>query len=702
MGVAGGFPCSHSCGPLCYTGHCHVGSCMTQLLQLLLCGFVFRAALHVWFKSAHRWGAWFPVLRIAMQWGLGLGLLAAGGGALYLLNDVWGQTDVLVQSVMALALGIGIPEVYYMVRGKAAGTNDETQRGSEVLSAKDVARKVKASKTKTDLSLGGVPLPVDAEPYHFLIAGSTGTGKSVALGGLLTRLRERGDTVILVDSGGDFLARHFRADTDFVFNPYDERCVGWSPVLEMQGAWDAQALARSIVPDGVGETREWNSYAQTFISSVLRRLWETKRLSMADFLYVVQVAPIAELKELLEGTPSASQLASEKMFGSIRSIASNYLVSYDYLPHDKQGFSVTEMIQQQHAGTLFVTYRDDQLDSLRNIIACLLDVASRAVLSLTPDPSRRVWLIIDEFASIGRVQSVEAVATKARKAGGCLVLGIQSVSQLRDRYGDNGAQTILSCLSTWLVLRCSDADTAEYMSRYIGEAEVLRTQQGNSVSDVGDTRTSSEQRLTKRVVLASEVQQFPNLTGMLKVAGGLPVCAIKLELPPKSKTSGAVAFQGRDFNARPLLRLAPKTPVAAPGAGSLERSEPATPLSGVPAKVAPVAAPLVVPPAKPAAGPRRVLPKNFALPVAPPAPDVRKPIEMSPQLKALMRTPDPSPTVPAQVQQPAAPSPAPVVEPPPRPSGPAPQPARQTPGPASKRKPRKNGLGKSDLGDLLR
>lgn len=685
---------------------------MQTLLQLLICGFVFRTSLNVWFKSAHRWGAWFPVLRIGLQWSLGLGLLATFGAAAYLLNENLGQMDKLIPGLMALALGLGIPELYGLVRGQEVASNDETQRGSEVLSAKDVARKVKASKTKTDLSLGGVPLPVDAEPYHFLIAGSTGTGKSVALGGLLNRLRERGDTVILVDSGGDFLARHFRPETDFVFNPYDDRCVGWSPVLEMQGAWDAQALARSIVPDGVGETREWNSYAQTFISSVLRRLWETKRLSMSDFLYVVQVAPISELKELLEGTPSASQLASEKMFGSIRSIASNYLVSYDYLPHDQQGFSVTEMIQQQHAGTLFVTYRDDQLDSLRNIIACLLDVASRAVLSLTPNPTRRVWLIIDEFASIGRVQSVEAVATKARKAGGCLVLGIQSISQLRDRYGDNGAQTILSCLSTWLVLRCSDADTAEYMSRYIGEAEVLRTQQGNSVSDVGDTRTSSEQRLTKRVVLASEVQQFPNLSGMLKVAGGLPVCAVKLEIPAKPKQGGAVAFQGRDFNARPLLRLAPKT-AAVPDAPAALVEPPVAPASSravFPIKKEPATAPTAVKP-RPAPSARPSLPRQIVLSPSP-APVARPPAGLPPVLRALVRVPvadtQASPVVKPEALEPMKAVPQPQssqhgAEPLERvaPAGAPPAVSKPAAKGGSRRKP-KRGLGREDLGDLLR
>ncbi len=516
-----------------------------------VCGFGLYVTMYLWRKGAARWGTWFPLLRKTLEWGL-IGVAAAL--AIYSLYGVLNTELPAALTSLVLAAGAAVPELYLRYKKKPDGEKEETQRGSEVLSAAEVRKRVKTSKQPTFLSLGGIPVPVSAEPYHFLIAGSTGTGKSVAINALLTKIRERGDTAILVDSGGDFLNKHFREETDFVFNPFDDRCVGWSPTLEMQGAWDAQALARSLVPDGIGDSREWNSYAQTFISSVLRKLWESQRLTLADFLYYAQVAPIKELKELLEGTPAMSQLGSEKMFGSIRTIASNYLTSYDYLPTDQEPFSLTQMVQAEHSGVLFITYRDDQLDALRNIIASMLDVASRAVLSLEPNPNRRVWLIIDEFASIGRVQSVEAVATKARKAGGCLVLGVQSVSQLRDRYGENGAQTILSCLSTWLVLRCSDADTAEYMSRYIGEAEVSRLQSGKTSGDTGDSQSQNEQRLTRRTVLASEIQQFENLNGLLKMAGNYPVCRVKLPIA-SFEPSGTKPFEARNFLKRPLLRM---------------------------------------------------------------------------------------------------------------------------------------------------
>lgn len=622
----------------------------------LMCGAGFFALFTVWRKSAARWATWFPLLKKTLEWLLiGVAVVLAFWAAALLL----GAGAHLGTFLLAFAAGLAGP--HFLLGSKLGKTEkEETTRGSTLAPAAEVTKKVRASKAPTQLSLGGVPIPVAAEPYHFLFSGATGTGKSVGIGALLEALRARGDTAILVDSGGDFLSKHYNADTDFVFNPYDDRCIGWSPTAEMQGAWDATAMARSIVPDGTGEAKEWNGYAQTFVASVLRKLWETNRLTLKDFLYYIQAASIAELAELLAGTAAASQLAADKTFGSIRTIAGNYVAAYDYLPTDQQTFSVAEMIRAEHSGVLFVTYRDDQLDSLRNLIACLLDVAARTILSLNPDPERRIWLIIDEFASIGKVQSIEAVATKARKAGGCLVLGIQSVSQLKDRYGEHGAQTILSCLSTWLVLRCSDADTAEYMSKYIGEAEVKRTQQGTSTSDSGDSQSWNEQSATQRVVLGSQIQAFANLTGLLKLAGDYPVCSVKLPLP-KNRESVHTAFKPRDFRARPLLALsAPpaQAPVAsdeqkavAPAAPTAPAVAPARPAEPQTAE-APPTSPSARPEPRPVQGVKTSVPSAFnsarnvgkAPPMPPSTPvDVTPDSEDSEQFEHRLRDVDQAP-----------------------------------------------------------
>jgi type IV secretory pathway TraG/TraD family ATPase VirD4 len=165
-------------------------------------------------------------------------------------------------------------------------------------------------------------------------------------------------------------------------------------------------------------------------------------------------------------------------------------------------------------GWLWLSYREDQGAALRPLLAAWIGEAVNATLSLPPDRRRRQWLLLDEVASLGRVQGLSDALTKGRKYGLCAILGLQSISQLRDVYGKDGAQTLLSCLSSQLLLRANDPETAEYASLHLGESEVLR----ETISR-GKHRTVTEQHHIGRLVLPSELQGLPNRVGLLRLAG---------------------------------------------------------------------------------------------------------------------------------------------------------------------------------------
>lgn len=550
-------------------------------------GFLAYTLFLLWRRLAARWINWFPPLaklvRIVLY---GCAIAVALLGLQVLMDS--GKSPYTWLLVLAGCLGG--PVINAIAR--TLRIKEKVRRGARVGEPAEVNKqtaKLPGKEFKDNFKIGGVSIPRSAEPYHFFVVGSTGSGKSVAITNLIDHLEARGDIALVVDSGGEFASRYYKAGRDHILNPFDDRCAPWSPTAEMAGPWDAEALAKSMIPDGVGESKEWNNYAQTLVTSVLRRLTDKGQLSIKDLLYYVQAASIEELTPFLAGTPAAAQLVSDKTFGSIRTIAANYLATYAYLSDNDNPFSIAKFIRAERPGMLFLTYRDDQLDSLRNMISCALDVAARTILALPANSDRRVWLIIDEFASIGKVQSIEAVATKARKMGGCLLLGLQSVSQLQDRYGEKAAQTILSCLSSWLVLRCSDAETSEYVSKYIGDTEISRMTRSESTSDSGGSDSRNEQIQTQRAVMPVELQRLANLQGFFKLAGDYPICGIKLNFP-KKRDASAKNYAERDFIAKPMLDL---TPLAAPAAqpaaaGEASHQVAAEPVTTVPATEAAV------------------------------------------------------------------------------------------------------------------
>lgn len=439
-----------------------------------------------------------------------------------------------------------------------SGGGDDHRRGAKIASARDVARMARKQKPG-GIELGGVPIPRELENRHFLLVGSTGTGKSVAIKTMLDTLHRRGDRAVLADSGGEFAARYARPG-DVIINPFDSRCANWSPLAEMRGPWDADLIAKSLIPTGEAAAAEWNHYSQQFLSALLLRLWEQSGTNV-DLARLVTAAPLDELRDLLAGLPAATLLArgNEKMFGSVRGIAGSRLSILPYLPPDagRDGFSIRKFVAEPGGNWLYLTYRDDQLRALAPLIGSLLDVAAVGVLALDPDESRRVWLVADELDSLGSVDGLLPFLTKSRKYGGAAVLGVQAFAQLRERYGQNNAVTLANCCGTWLALRNTDVETSEFVSKFLGDEEVRRVTSGGS--DNGNSW--SEQITTSRLVMPSEIQSLAVNTGYLNIAGPLPCCGIELAMPQQRKDAAA-AFIPREIG-KPSAAPAP---VSATGA----------------------------------------------------------------------------------------------------------------------------------------
>src|SRR5699024_568349 len=108
--------------------------------------------------------------------------------------------------------------------------------------------------------------------------------------------------------------------------------------------------------------------------------------------------------------------------------------------------------------------------------------------------------------------------------------GLQSTSQLEYIYGRTMATTIRASFRNLAVLGGSKTDpqTAEDMSRSLGEHEVQRFDY--SVSRSVAMRNTSDQyrRERERVVTPSEIQSLKELEGYVAFAGHYPITKIQM------------------------------------------------------------------------------------------------------------------------------------------------------------------------------
>ncbi len=186
---------------------------------------------------------------------------------------------------------------------------------------------------------------------------------------------------------------------------------------------------------------------------------------------------------------------------------------------------------------MFLTWRADMQTALAPLLATWVDITTNAALTLPPDPARRVWLVLDELAALGKLNGLESALTLGRKHGLCIIAGLQSTAQLDRLYGKDAATVLRSCFRSMLVLAIAKADpaTADELSRALGERELLRHEVSRSSGASGLGESQNLRRAQERLVLPSEIASLPNLDGFLALAGDEPVRRVRL-MPRQRET----------------------------------------------------------------------------------------------------------------------------------------------------------------------
>ena len=435
-----------------------------------------------------------------------------------------------------------LPMPAHQAFGLGAANVDETVlRGTKIVNGfayrktlENAARKRGEGGLSAGLmTFGAVPWLYDGEPQHLMVSGKSGSGKTQEINAILRTARDwRGNPALIADPAGGYLAR-FGRDTDSILNPFDSRTENWSPFAELQNPYDAAIIAKATIPDSEGSSGEWNHYAQSLLTEVLLALHKRGEKNASKVLYFCATAPREELEELLKGTPAAvlTQKSNDRMLGNVRGIISTYMGSWQYL-RDGGDFSVRKFVRDSDnsgGAFLFMTYTDAQMGMLKFLIATWMELAIIEGLSMSESATRRLWIVLDELDSLGKISSLKAGLTKLRKYGVCCICGIQTVAQLRGNYGRDDAQTLLSCMATKLVLSPGDNETADYMSKEMGEQEIERLQVSEGTSqktgfmttdlDKGASKNQHLHRQTQAAVMPSQMLALPNLQGFLRMPG---------------------------------------------------------------------------------------------------------------------------------------------------------------------------------------
>ena len=418
--------------------------------------------------------------------------------------------------------------LFFVMRGRKH-LQKEKIRGGDLVTPKELKKMLTKEKKASPITIGGLPLVKDSERQHILVTGTTGAGKKNLLHELLPQIRARKEKAIIVDLNGTFVSAYYDKDQDYILNPFDARSVGWNPWLELEKDWEADALAASFIGESSTHDPFWDQSAKQVLAEGFKQTD-----SLDELIAVLTTHNESDYAKFFATTPVASltSLAADKTAQSIRANINNKIQGLKYLRSEDMMFSLKYWAKDTtRSSWVFLTAQPDMRETMRPLISVWLDIALKGLM--TRDVSAGVanlWFILDELPALKKTPSLKTALAEGRKYGGCIVAGVQNIHQLKEIYGNNGANSLLDLFNTRFIFRVGDEETARSSSNLLGKQEIKEQEEQLSygANTMRDGVNINTQERSKALVLSTEIMHLEDLSAFVKLQGHWPITKLNM------------------------------------------------------------------------------------------------------------------------------------------------------------------------------
>lgn len=331
---------------------------------------------------------------------------------------------------------------------------------------------------------GGRHLTDGAATAHFLVAGCTGSGKSVTIQLLMQSVlpmvesQTHSHRAVIYDSKQDLLpvlAGIIDPSHLVVLNPLQKFGSAWDIAADIDSPSVAFQLAEVLIPV------EKNA-SQPFFSDAARHLLSGAFIALKHLrgdAWTLRDAILAvrspdTLLRILSDCPHTEHLsvyfAEGKETASIMSTIATKMSRFEPIA------AASERCQSKVSLKRWVTERSVLVLMNDDVTRAACDAFNMAIVQRLsqlllghPDhPSRRSWFFLDEVREAGKLEGLTSLLNRGRSKGVCVVLGFQDIEGLREVYGPHLANELIGQCGNKAVLRLQSPETAKWAEGLAG------------------------------------------------------------------------------------------------------------------------------------------------------------------------------------------------------------------------------------------
>jgi type IV secretory pathway TraG/TraD family ATPase VirD4 len=296
----------------------------------------------------------------------------------------------------------------------------------------------------------------------------------------------------------------------------------------------AVELAKALVEvrEGMdGNSKFFQTTGRSVLASLLRvaksqeQLWALANLPAEDLELVLKTSNELSHRYLGQGESGQASgvIATALMNLSFLKFLNHHVRERETRSGVKEvPFSIREWVMSDDDKRwVFLVATDSHWEDNRSLIRLWFDIASTAVLERNKGQNTSpIWLVCDEISTIGNLPTLPKVLDRGYKYDGTLVIGFQSLAQIEQIYGAEGARNIIQGLQNIVVFACNENQLSRDLAERIGRFEVEEAESTHSTGDgkAGSRFSVSVKSKDRLSVTPDEIKCLRENHGILKLA----------------------------------------------------------------------------------------------------------------------------------------------------------------------------------------
>lgn len=456
------------------------------------------------------------------------------------VNIHYTQLQEQIEQALPWSIGVWLILASLLFWGGKRQRDNELLEGVQQIPLSTYHHYLKKHKLKILFKLGNAYWTKGAEKQHLLIVGDTGAGKSQLLIQLLQFIRSLGDMVVLYDPKGDMVRDFYQPELDMLYSPFDQRSSKWEVWQDLNTEQALETFAEAVIKESPGKDNFWAKTARMVLVAALKQ-GRKENLSFVQTIQKLVNSDLDTISEWLQGSDVASDFSNPKTAATILSELKSQARTLKYLAESDSGFEQTsfsiesffsECLEKMDSGDktlkkvpmpwLFLPVQKKYKASARTIMAVQIELISNFILSQPTNRQRRIWFVIDELPSLGKLSVLPELLAEGRGYGVAMVLAIQNFSQLLKHYDKDDAHNLAGQCASLVALRTSDPQTADYLCKRFGKQirKEVQTSQSLSKGKAGSFSQGHSEHIAERAAVSeTELSSLPDLKAFFKAKG---------------------------------------------------------------------------------------------------------------------------------------------------------------------------------------